>query len=160
MMKKEKFNKGETIFSEGEMGNKLYLIKKGKVKAFKNKKFIRELCEGNCFGEVALLINELRTAIVIPNFIQERNILLTLEHPFIMKLVKTFKDDNFIYFLCEYIQGRTFSKYLNTRTSKQLRNTEETRFYIATLFLIFASMIFGSMVLLKILRKYDTTFIK
>ena len=221
MMKKEKFSKGETIFSEGEMGNKLYLIKKGKVKAFKNKKFIRELCEGNCFGEVALLINEPRTATVIAEtdvscfsltkddfnsfidknmlnylakktalqdnfnltlndlyfcktlgkgkfgsvslvhnnkyhfaiklvnkkaadkqkilikyFIQERNILLTLEHPFIMKLVKTFKDENFIYFLCEYIQGRTFSKYLNTRTSKQLRNTEETRFYIATLFLI------------------------
>ena len=62
MMKKEKFTKGE-------MENKLYLIKKGKVKAFKKKKFIRELCEGNCFGEVVLLINEPRTATVIPNLL-------------------------------------------------------------------------------------------
>ena len=53
MMKKEKFKKGETVFSEGEMGEKLYLIKKGKVKVFKDLKFIRELCEGNCFGEVS-----------------------------------------------------------------------------------------------------------
>ena len=35
MMKKEKFKKGDKIFSEGEMGEKLYLIKKDKVKFLK-----------------------------------------------------------------------------------------------------------------------------
>ena len=221
MMKKEKFKKGEKIFEEGEMGEKLYLIIKGKVKAFKDKKFIRELCEGNCFGEVALLVNEPRSATVIAEtdtslftltkddfnsfidkhmlnylvkkislqdnfnltlddlyfckvlgkgkfgnvslvhnsknffaikavnrkaadkqkilikyFIQERNILLKLEHPFIMKLVKTLKTENYIFFLLEYISGRCLSKYLAIRQQKQLRNVEETKFYIATLLLV------------------------
>ena len=221
IMKKEKFKKGDKIFSEGEMGEKLYLIKKGKVKVFKNLKFIRELCEGNCFGEVSVLINEPRSAtiiaesdlslfslnkddfnsiidkrmlayltkkislqdnfnlnlkdlffckilgkgkfgnvslvhnfknffaikavnkkaankqkILIKYFIQERNILLKLEHPFIMKLVKTFKSESFIFFLLEYISGRCLSKYLSFRQQKQLKNIEETKFYIATLLLI------------------------
>ena len=221
MMKKEKFKKGETVFSEGEMGEKLYLIKKGKVKVFKDLKFIRELCEGNCFGEVSLLINEPRSAtiiaesdlslfslnkddlnsiidkrmldyltkkislqdnfnltlndlffckilgkgkfgnvslvhnnknffaikavnkksadkkkILIKYFIQERNILLKLEHPFIMKLVKTFKSESFIFFLLEYISGRCLSKYLSFRQKKQLKNIEETKFYISTLLLV------------------------
>ncbi len=47
------------------MGKKLYLIKKGKVKVFKDLKFVRELCEGNCFGEVSLLVNEPRSATII-----------------------------------------------------------------------------------------------
>ena len=217
-MKKEKFKKGEKIFEEGEKGNKLYLVKKGKIKVFKHSKFIREIKEGNCFGEVALLINEPRSATVIADtdislltltkedfktfidkrmlvyltykislmdnfnltlehlyfiknlgqgkfgsvslvhnnknffaikavdkkaadkqkilikyFIQERNILLTLDHPFIMKLVKTLKTENHIFFLLEYISGQTFGKYLSSRTPKQLKNIEETKFYIATL---------------------------
>ena len=221
IMKKEKFKKGEIIFSEGEMGEKLYLIKKGKVKVFKKSKFVRELCEGNCFGEVSLLINKPRTAtlisesdltlfsltkkdfnsiidkrmleylakkislqdnfnltlndlffckvlgkgkfgnvslvhnlknffaikavnrksadkqkILVKYFIQERNILLKLEHPFIMKLVKTLKTEYFIFFLLEYIPGRCLSKYLSFRQEKQLKNIKETKFYIATLLLI------------------------
>ena len=221
MMKKEKFKKGDKIFSEGEMGEKLYLIKKGKVKVFKDLKFVRELCEGNCFGEVSLLVNEPRSAtiiaesdvclfsltkddfnsiidkrmldylakkislqdnfnltlndlffckilgkgkfgnvslvhnlknffaikavnrksadkqkILIKYFIQERNILLKLEHPFIMKLVKTLKSEYFIFFLLEYISGRCLSKYLSFRQQKQLKNINETKFYIATLLLI------------------------
>ncbi len=220
-MKKEKFKKGEKIFEEGEKGNKLYLVKKGKIKVFKNSKFIREINEGNCFGEVALLINEPRSATVIADtdislltltkedfnnfidkrmlaylthkislmdnfnltlehlyfiknlgkgkfgnvslvhnnknyfaikavnkkaadkqkilikyFIQERNILLTIDHPFIMKLVKTLKTENHIFFLLEYISGQTFGKYLSERTQKQLKNIEETKFYIATLLII------------------------
>ncbi len=221
IMKKEKFKKGEIIFSEGEMGEKLYLIKKGKVKVFKKSKFVRELCEGNCFGEVSLLINKPRSAtiisesdlslfsltkddfnsiidkrmleylakkislqdnfnltlndlffckilgkgkfgnvslvhnlknffaikavnrksadkqkILIKYFIQERNILLKLEHPFIMKLVKTLKTEYFIFFLLEYIPGRCLNKYLSFRQEKQLKNINETKFYIATLLLI------------------------
>ena len=220
-MKKEKFKKGEKIFEEGEKGNKLYLVKKGKIKVFKNSKFIREIKEGNYFGEVALLINEPRSATVIADtdislltltkedfknfidkrmldylthkislmdnfnltlehlyfiknlgkgkfgnvslvhnnknyfaikavnkkaadkqkilikyFIQERNILLTIDHPFIMKLVKTLKTENHIFFLLEYISGQTFGKYLSERTIKQLKNIEETKFYIATLLII------------------------
>ncbi len=220
-MKKEKFKKGEKIFEEGEKGNKLYFVKKGKFKVYKNSKFVREINEGNYFGEVALLINEPRSATVIAEidsslltltkedfksfidkrmynyliqkislmdnfnltldhlffiknlgkgkfgnvslvhnnknlfaikavdrklaekkkilikyFIQERTILLTIDHPFIMKLVKTLKTENHIFFLLEYISGQTFSKFLSKRTQKQIRNVEDTKFYIATLLII------------------------
>ena len=50
-----------------------------------------------------------------------------------MKLVKTFKTEDNIFFLLEYISGRAMSKYLNLRTQKQLMNEKETIFYIATL---------------------------
>jgi cGMP-dependent protein kinase len=64
-MKKEKFFVGHKIFVEGDDGNKLYLIKKGRVRVYKNNKFLRELEEGNCFGEVSLLVNEPRSATII-----------------------------------------------------------------------------------------------
>jgi cGMP-dependent protein kinase len=35
----------------------------------------------------------------------ERTILMMIDHIFIMKLVKTFKDENRIYFLTEFING-------------------------------------------------------
>ncbi len=47
------------------MGKKLYLNKKGRVKVFKDLKFVRELCEGNYFGKVSLLVNEPRSATII-----------------------------------------------------------------------------------------------
>ena len=40
------------------------MIKKGKVKVLKNNKVIREIEEGNCFGELALLVNEPRSATI------------------------------------------------------------------------------------------------
>ena len=39
------------------------------------------------------------------NLICERNLLLMIDHAMIMKLVKTFKDDERVYFLMEYIHG-------------------------------------------------------
>ena len=220
LMKKKVFKKDQIIFKEGEVGDILYMIKKGTVHILKNDKKIREYGQGVCFGEIALLFNEPRTAtaisfcdstiyyltkndfksvldenmiyylekkmtledsyntsldnlyfvkslghgkfgdvslvhndksffaikavnrkaaekqkILIKYYIQERAILLGLQHPFIMKLVKTFKTEKNIFFLLEYISGRTMSNYLNTRSMRLLKNTQETRFYIAILFI-------------------------
>jgi cGMP-dependent protein kinase len=219
LMKKKAYKKDQVIFREGEVGDILYMIKKGTVHIFKDKKQIREYGQGVCFGEIALLYNEPRTAtaisvcdssiycltkndfktvlddnmvsylmkkmaledsfntsldnlyyvkslghgkfgdvslvhndktffaikavnrkaaekqkILIKYYIQERAILLGLQHPFIMKLVKTFKREDKIFFLLEYICGRTMNNYLNSRTSKQIKNFKETIFYLATLF--------------------------
>lgn len=221
LMHKEKYEAKSIIFKEGEMGDKLYLIKSGKVKVYKNSNFIRELEEGSCFGEIALLVNEPRSAtvfavndvsiytltkdnfnsfidkhmlnylakkislqdsfnhslndlyfcktlgkgkfgtvslvhnnknfyaikavsrkaaekqkILIKYFIQERNILLKLDHPFIMKLVRTFKTDEQIFYLLEYIQGKVFSKFLEVRHSNQIRNVFQTQFYVSFLLII------------------------
>ena len=219
-MKKQAFKKDQVIFKEGEVGNLLYMIKRGTVNIMKLNKKIREYGEGVCFGEIALLYNEPRTAtaisvcdstifyltkedfkkvldenmvaylsrkmaledgfntlleklffvknlgrgkfgdvslvhnektffaikavnrkaaekhkILIKYYIQERAILLKLQHPFIMKLVKTYKTDSNIFFLLEYIPGKTMSNYLNYRPQKQLKNFQETIFYMATLFI-------------------------
>ena len=220
LMKKQSFKKDQIIFKEGEVGNLLYMVKRGNVNIMKLNKKIREYGEGVCFGEIALLYNEPRTAtaisgcdstifyltkedfkkvldknmvaylerkmaledgfntlledlyfvkslghgkfgdvslvhnektffaikavnrkaaekqkILIKYYIQERSILLKLQHPFIMKLVKTYKTDSNIFFLLEYIAGRTMSNYLNNRTSKELKNMQETIFYVAILFI-------------------------
>ena len=36
----------------------------------------------------------------------ERSILVKIDHPFIVKLVKTMKDKNYVYFLMDYIKGK------------------------------------------------------
>ena len=220
LMKKKTFKKDQIIFKEGEFGDILYMIKKGTVHILKDQKQIREYGQGVCFGEIALLFDEPRSAtaisvcdstvyyltkndfksvldenmvsylekkvaledgfnttldnlyfakslghgkfgyvslvhndktffaikavnrkaaekqkILIKYYIQERTILLGLQHPFIMKLVKTFKTESNIFFLLEYISGRTMSNYLNSRSIKQLKNFNETVFYLAILFI-------------------------
>jgi serine/threonine protein kinase len=39
------------------------------------------------------------------NLVAERELLLRLDHPMIMRLVKTFKDEARVYYLLEYIHG-------------------------------------------------------
>ncbi len=43
----------------------------------------------------------------------ERSILLQIDHPFIVKLVKTLKDNNYIYYLMDYIKGKELFDVLN-----------------------------------------------
>ena len=221
LMNKEKYNDGDIILKEGEIGDKFYIIKKGKVKVYKDNKYIRVLEVGNCFGETSLLIHKPRTAtikaedkcsfyvltkkvfdevmdknmldylknkislqdnfsmslndlyfcknlgqgkfgivtlvhnknhfyaikavnkklaerqnILIKYFLEEKKVLLQLDHPFIMKLVRTFKNEENIFYLLEYIHGKSLSKYLSSRQTEQLKNKIETRFYISFLLII------------------------
>lgn len=72
------------------------------------------------FGRVFLVYNSLTNAAyalktvarwkvheynVFENIILERKVLLEIDHPMMMKLVKTFKDDQRVYFLMELVQG-------------------------------------------------------
>ena len=221
LMKKEKFDPNEYIFEKGDKADKFYVIKKGSVIVWNNDKRIRELEKGNCFGELALLSNEPRSATLqakdycslyvlekndfinnidkklleylkikisllddfnmslndfyfcknlgqgkfgevslvhnnkhfyamkcvdrkeaekqkhlIKYFLEERRVLLELDHPFIMKLVRTFKSKDNIFFLTNFINGKGLGKYLEQKKEKSFRNKEETRFYISFLFVI------------------------
>ena len=221
LMKKEKFDPNDYIFEKGDDADKFYVIKKGSVIVWRDEKRIRELEKGNCFGELALLSNEPRSATLqakdyctlyvlekndfinsidtklleylnikmsllddfnmslndfyfcknlgqgkfgevslvhnnknfyaikcverkeaekqkhlIKYFLEERRVLLELDHPFIMKLVRTFKSKENIFFLTNFINGIGLGKYLETKDENSFRNKEETRFYISFLFVI------------------------
>jgi len=63
-MKKEKFIPDQIIVKEDTIGDRFFLINRGKVRIFQNNKTIRELEKGNYFGEISLLNKEKRTASV------------------------------------------------------------------------------------------------
>lgn len=71
---------------------------------------------------------------ICENLVLERKILLQVDHPLIIKLVKTFKDPFRLYFLMEYIQGIDL---FDTLRELGLLNNESSKFYTACLVLIF-----------------------
>jgi cGMP-dependent protein kinase len=62
----------------------------------------------------------------------ERSILLQIDHPFIVKLVKTMKDTKNIFFLMEYIRGK---ELFDTIRDIGLLNKAQTQFYGGSLML-------------------------
>ena len=111
--------------------------------------FCKNLGQGK-FGEVSLVHNNKHFYAIkcvdrkeaekekhlIKYFLEERRVLLELDHPFIMKLVRTFKTKENIFFLKNFINGKGLGKYLETKKKKSFRNKEEMRFYISFLYVI------------------------
>ena len=60
----------------------------------------------------------------------EKNILLKIDHPFIVKLVKCLKDQKNIYFLMEYIKGKELFDVIR---DIGFLNKEQTNFYVASM---------------------------
>ena len=58
----ETYKNGDTIITEGETGDKFYIVKSGKVDISVKGKYIRTLGEKEYFGERALFFNEARSA--------------------------------------------------------------------------------------------------
>ena len=106
--------------------------------------FLKKIGKGS-YGVVSLVMNE-RTqfpyaikaisknhinAEKLHNNIQlEKNVLLKIDHPFIVKLVKCLKDKTNIYFLMEYIKGKVLFDVIR---DIGLLNKEQTNFYIASM---------------------------
>ena len=67
-------------------------------------------------------------------FVNEKKIMLSLDHPFIIKMVKSMKNKNFCFLLIEYINGKNLDEYLSNRNTK--KNIYETQFYIASMLLM------------------------
>ncbi|CAG9332054.1 PKG_37 [Blepharisma stoltei] len=67
------------------------------------------------------------------NLVLERKILLELDHPLIMKLVKTFKDPDRIYFLTEFVRGQDLFDVLRVLN---LLTNEWSKFYAGCIFLM------------------------
>ena len=66
------------------------------------------------------------------NIDMERNILLRIDHPFIVKMVKTLKDQKYIYYLMEFIKGRELYDVLN---ELNLLSKFQAQFYIGSIML-------------------------
>jgi len=72
LLKSREFKEGEFVVKEGEVGDSLFVIKKGTVRVASsagkgNKGVLALLGEGDHFGEIALLDNLPRSADVIAN---------------------------------------------------------------------------------------------
>lgn len=56
------YQAGEKVFNSGDVGTSVVLIRKGGIEIRAREKLLAELHEGDFFGEVALVIDEARTA--------------------------------------------------------------------------------------------------
>ena len=213
----EKIEKNHNLITEGEEGNKFYIIKKGLFDIYIGGKYIRTMNENEYLGERALFFKEKRSATAVAtvdsevfylekddfdlvidtnmkeylsnrlylqdNTVQlndlifyrnlgkgsygnvslvknvknnffyaiknisnkqilfcqlcknielERSILLQIDHPFIMKLVKTLKDNKYIYYLMDYIKGKELFDVL---VDIGLLSKFQTQFYIGSIML-------------------------
>ena len=211
----EEYDNGRKIITQGEIGDKLFIIKSGRVDFFVNSKYVRSLNENEEFGARSLIISERRSATAIanghvvlytitanifksllePNLINyfqkkfyledntielkdldnirelgkgnfgavnlvrsrknkqlyaikaqslyqikkeklescvdvEKNVLLKVDHPFIMKMVKYLKNENYIFFIEEYINGKELWEVIR---DIGLLSKEQTQFYSASM---------------------------
>jgi cGMP-dependent protein kinase len=66
-------------------------------------------------------------------FLNEKSIMTSLDHPFIVQLVNTLKNKDYIFFVLEFIDGISLKNYIVHRNKECLRNLNETIFYVAIL---------------------------
>src|SRR3972149_9805335 len=57
-----RFQPGEVIFSEGDKGDKMYVIRSGEVEVERNGKIVETLSAGGIFGQMALIDGSPRAA--------------------------------------------------------------------------------------------------
>jgi cGMP-dependent protein kinase len=68
------------------------------------------------------------------NILTERNTLRQLDHSFIVKLVKTARDERYLHFVMEYVRGKDFFDAL--RDIEGLLSARDAKFYVACLLVI------------------------
>ena len=131
-----------------------YLIKKISLQDdnidLNNLYFINFLGKGK-FGNVYLVHNKKnvyaiktisraminKQKMLIQYLINEKNIMLNIDHPFIVKMVKTLKNNYFLFYLIEFINGVSFDKFLKIKKLNNLtQNYNELIFYSASLLMV------------------------
>ena len=95
---KEKYKDNTIISKEGELANKFYIVKKGKIKLYQKMNFVRELDEGGSFGEIPGVtgVVKLFTAFAVGEtecyVIYKKNFSI-LEEP---SIIESIKDNGFL----------------------------------------------------------------
>ena len=141
---KEDFEKNIKGNMKEHLMNRLYL--QDNLVELKDLLFKMKLGSGN-YGDVCLVRNkknkfpyaiksisrnQINTEQLHLNLELERSILLKIDHPFIVKLVKSLKDEKNIYFLMEYIKGKELFDVIR---DIGLLTKSQTQFYSASLML-------------------------
>ena len=116
---------------------KKYLLKKFALQdtsiTLKDLHYIKFLGKGK-FGSVSLVHNHKniyaikaisrksveKQKILAKYFVNERRVMLSLDHPFIIKMVKSMKNDLFCFLLIEYVEGKSLDDYLSSRMQKKI----------------------------------------
>lgn len=80
----EEHTEGETIIKKGDIGNSMFLIRKGKVKVHDGEKIFAVLHENDIVGELALLAPVPRTATVTAT---DNLVLFKIEREYFMDLL-------------------------------------------------------------------------
>ena len=75
-----------------------------------------------------------REKILAKYFVDEKKIMQSLDHPFIVKMVKSMKNQFFCFLLIEFVNGNNLDQYLSNRQFSQ--NKYETQFYIGSILLM------------------------
>ncbi|KAL7533915.1 hypothetical protein ACHAWF_004666, partial [Thalassiosira exigua] len=66
----------------------------------------------------------------VEGVIREKNIMTSIDHPFVVNLIRTFQDDQHLYMLIELVQGGELFSVIHTDTSDGIPNAN-SRFYAA-----------------------------
>jgi len=86
-----------------------------------------------CYALKCVSRRKIRAFDISSNVVLERQLLLQIDHIFIMKLVKTFKDSERVYFLTEFVNGQDLFDVIRILG---LLKEADCRFYVAGLLLI------------------------
>lgn len=94
LCKEKNFKKNEIIFSEGDVGDALYIVNSGKVDVLRGDpqstpKVIASINEGDFFGEMSLIDKEFRSATVA---VQSDASILTLTNDDLHAFAKVYKN--------------------------------------------------------------------
>jgi cGMP-dependent protein kinase len=72
---------------------------------------------------------------LIKYFLNEKNLMMMTDNPFIIKLVKTLRNKHFLFFLLEFIDGITLKTYLDKKNQLSDNSYQEVRFYGGCLYI-------------------------
>ena len=96
----------QTLFNQGDDGNKAYLINQGILDVIVDEKRVGYMSEGEFFGELALILNQKRSATIVARNACE---LIVIDKETFNRLIETASSEvkAIILSLCEELSKRT-----------------------------------------------------
>jgi CRP-like cAMP-binding protein len=105
--------------------------------AFGRVKLVRHIPTGSAFALKCLVKSRIVENNLREHVLNEKRVMMELDHPFILRLLSTYKDRKYLYFLVELALGGELFTYLRRRDRFE---EPVARFYIASVVLVFQHM--------------------